>query len=280
MPSSLLPRCFSMAFALAFTAFVPVAQADEVRSGGASFASRPEVKKLECVTGERSKCPEGELLRVRGESLEQTDAVVFLGSSGRADDERATPDKRSPHRVLVRVPAGAHSGPVRVMSRVAGASRASRRLRVVAAPQPAAGVAPAGEGVFPVRGRYDFGTAVNRFGGGRGHEGQDVFAACATPIVAARSGVVSWTAFHRRAGNYVVITADDGTSQAYMHLLRPTIVQRRARVVAGQPIGQVGQTGRATGCHLHYESWTAPGWYRGGRAIDPLPELQQFAARD
>jgi len=82
-----------------------------------------------------------------------------------------------------------------------------------------------------------------------------------------------------RAGNYAVITADDGTSQAYVHMLQPATVIRDQRVTAGQPIGQVGETGRATGGHLHFELWTAPGWYQGGTAVDPLPELQQYATR-
>ena len=32
----------------------------------------------------------------------------------------------------------------------------------------------------------------------------------------------------------------------------------------GQRIGQVGESGNASGCHLHMEEWTAPGWYQGG----------------
>jgi len=273
-------RRLLIAFACLAAGPVATAGAHANHSGGARYDTRPVVSALECVSGERSRCARGQLLRVRGERLAQSDSVVFLGRSGRADDRRVRPDKRSPHRVVVRVPADAHSGPVRVTSRTEGRSRPSRRLRVTAAPVPLVAVAvPPGEGVFPVRGSYDFGTEVNGFGGGRGHGGQDVLARCSTPIVAARSGEVSAATVQSRAGNYVVITADDGTSQAYMHMLDRAVVARGERVAAGQAIGRIGRSGRASACHLHYESWTAPGWGRGGTAIDPLPELQQFAAR-
>ena len=46
-------------------------------------------------------------------------------------------------------------------------------------------------------------------------------------------------------------------------------------VRTGQPIGIVGDTGDATACHLHFEIWTAPGWYEGGSPIDPLPYLEE-----
>jgi murein DD-endopeptidase MepM/ murein hydrolase activator NlpD len=36
--------------------------------------------------------------------------------------------------------------------------------------------------------------------------------------------------------------------------------------------------GRASGCHLHFEMWTAPGWYQGGDVFDPLPELTRWDA--
>jgi Peptidase family M23 len=127
---------------------------------------------------------------------------------------------------------------------------------------------------FPVRGPHYFGEFGARFGGGRGHQGQDVFAACGTPIVAARGGKVEVKQYHERAGHYLVIDGHrTGMDYTYMHLRDAALVRVGQRVKTGQLLGYVGQTGRASGCHLHFETWTAPGWYTGGSAVDPLPSL-------
>jgi len=134
--------------------------------------------------------------------------------------------------------------------------------------------------IFPVRGRHGFGDAANAFGAGRAghsHQGQDVLAKCGTPLVAAVGGVVRTRAVQSLAGNYVVI--DDPItkrSYVYAHLRTPAIVRPGQRVSAGDPIGVVGETGDATTCHLHFELWTAPGWYAGGQPIDPLPTLKAW----
>jgi len=137
--------------------------------------------------------------------------------------------------------------------------------------------------VFPVRGPHSFGTGADAFGAGRAghiHQGQDVLARCGTPLVAARGGVVIQRTFQSLAGNYVVIQDPlTGMSNVYAHLRTPAIVRRGQRVDTGQPIGVVGETGDAVGCHLHFELWTAPGWYRGGQPIDPLPTLQSWDHR-
>jgi len=133
------------------------------------------------------------------------------------------------------------------------------------------------DSTFPIDGDYKFATlATNGFGGGRGHQGNDIFADCSTPLVAARAGRVQRTASQSRAGNYVVLQDADGESFAYMHMRDRALVETGDRVQAGQTVGYVGQTGRASGCHLHFEHWTAPGWYEGGRAIDPRPILKRW----
>ncbi|MBS1871412.1 MAG: M23 family metallopeptidase [Actinobacteria bacterium] len=134
--------------------------------------------------------------------------------------------------------------------------------------------------VFPVRGPHDYGQGAAAFGAGRAghvHQGQDVMAACGTPLVAARGGRVVMRAYQALAGNYVVIQDPiTGQSNMYAHLRTPALVKRGQRVETGQPIGVVGETGDATACHLHFEIWTAPGWYRGGAPIDPLPTLKRW----
>jgi murein DD-endopeptidase MepM/ murein hydrolase activator NlpD len=127
---------------------------------------------------------------------------------------------------------------------------------------------------FPIRGPHGYGEFAARFGGGRGHQGQDVFAACGTPLVAARGGKVKFKQYHSRAGYYLVIDGQrTGIDYAYMHLRSPALVDPGDRVRTGQLIGYVGRTGDATACHLHLELWTSPGWYDGGHAFDPLPSL-------
>lgn len=133
------------------------------------------------------------------------------------------------------------------------------------------------DSTFPIKGDYQFGTlATNGFGGGRGHQGNDIFADCGTPLVAVRAARVQTTASQSRAGNYVVLQDADGESFAYMHMRDRAVVDAGDRVRAGQVVGYVGQTGRASGCHLHFERWTAPGWYEGGQAIDPRPILKRW----
>ena len=132
-----------------------------------------------------------------------------------------------------------------------------------------------GSGTFPIRGRHTYGDGL---GAGRGHQGQDLLASCGKPVVAAMSGRVRLVDYQASgAGNYVVIKGKDRRfDYVYMHMLRRLSVEEGDRVEAGDQIGLVGSTGRSTACHLHFEMWTAPGWYNGGDVANPKPSLKAW----
>jgi murein DD-endopeptidase MepM/ murein hydrolase activator NlpD len=118
---------------------------------------------------------------------------------------------------------------------------------------------------FPVRGPHSYGDGVGAPRVGHTHQGQDVLAACGTPLQAARGGRVQYRAYQSAAGNYIVIDGKGtGHDYAYMHLKKPSRLDEGDKVKTGEKIGVVGATGDATGCHLHFEEWSSPGWYEGG----------------
>jgi murein DD-endopeptidase MepM/ murein hydrolase activator NlpD len=135
---------------------------------------------------------------------------------------------------------------------------------------------------FPVAGAFDWGGEGSLFGAkrdGHSHQGQDLAAAEGTPVVAPRGGLVEAVQYQAEgAGHYVVLDGDDEDHDyVFMHLRTGSIlVEEGDRVRTGQEIGEVGNTGRSTGPHLHFEIWVG-GWYAGGEPIDPLPLLQSWA---
>lgn len=154
----------------------------------------------------------------------------------------------------------------------------AERLAARMAQKPA--VPPVDGAMFPIRGTWDWGSPATTFRArGGAHQGVDMFAACGTPLVAASSGTVKIRKFEARAGNYVVLTGTpSGEDQVYMHLQGPSPLAVGDAVQAGSPIGTTGDTGDAEGCHLHFELWTAPGWYEGGAPRDPTADLKAWAS--
>jgi murein DD-endopeptidase MepM/ murein hydrolase activator NlpD len=136
--------------------------------------------------------------------------------------------------------------------------------------------APTGSMMFPVAGAHTIGDGFGAARSGHSHEGQDIMAACGTPLVAVSRAKVKWVSFQGAAGNYVVIR-NKKLHQDYMyaHLAARASVTKGQIVQPGQQIAIVGQTGDATACHLHFELWLGK-WYRGGHPIDPLPYLQTY----
>ena len=103
------------------------------------------------------------------------------------------------------------------------------------------------------------------------HDGMDI-AGCGygSNIFAAESGTVYTVSYKYDNGQYITIQHDNGYFTMYAHLCSGcTYVKQGDRVQRGQPIGGMGQTGFATGVHLHYAIWTGPPYY-GGTALNPM----------
>lgn len=95
--------------------------------------------------------------------------------------------------------------------------------------------------------------------GVHGYNGIDIGARTGEAILAAASGTVIVSKFRTEGnpwfggyGNYVMIQHSNGTQTLYGHM-SAVYVAVGARVEQGQPIGEVGSTGKSTGPHLHFE---------------------------
>lgn len=115
----------------------------------------------------------------------------------------------------------------------------------------------------------EFGKRKNPFSGEmKNHNGIDLAAAEGTPVYAIKDGAV-YAAIEKdpEFGNYIILSHDLGKmTSVYAHLSKIT-VDRYQYVKKGDVIGYVGQTGKATGPHLHFEIRT------GGKAEDPRIKL-------
>jgi murein DD-endopeptidase MepM/ murein hydrolase activator NlpD len=109
--------------------------------------------------------------------------------------------------------------------------------------------------LWPVAGRVgsSFGSRQDPINGeGAFHSGIDIEAAYGTPVRATADGRVTGDNFGAGYGRQVVLDHGHDLLTVYGHLSSIAVVPGQ-HVSRGQVIGNVGQTGRATGPHLHYE---------------------------
>lgn len=83
------------------------------------------------------------------------------------------------------------------------------------------------------------------------HSGIDLAAPHGTPVLAAKSGTVTYVGWYGTGGNAVIVNHGDGVRTVYMHLSGFN-TSKGATVQAGECIAFVGTTGRSTGPHLHF----------------------------
>ena len=140
--------------------------------------------------------------------------------------------------------------------------------RVLAQDQLAAGAAPLP--TFPVQGAVT-GSAYGMrdhpvSGDAKFHHGIDVGAEQGSPVLAARSGTVTYAAERGTYGNLVVVDHGDGVETRYAHQSAIDVAVGE-RVVQGAQLGAVGSTGLSTGPHLHFEVRV------DGHSVDPAQFL-------
>jgi len=109
--------------------------------------------------------------------------------------------------------------------------------------------------LWPLEGRVtsSFGEREDPINGeGAFHSGIDICAPFGTPVRAAADGEVSSAEMGAGYGREVVLTHGHDLETVYGHLSAIAVLPGQ-HVLRGQVIGYVGQSGRATGPHLHYE---------------------------
>lgn len=124
--------------------------------------------------------------------------------------------------------------------------------------------------IWPLQGRISsyFGRRQLGLGTASFHSGLDIAAPSGSPIIAVRSGTVTFAGWSDRGyGNLVKVRHAGGVETWYAHGSR-ILVSVGQSVAQGERIMLVGSTGLSTGPHLHLEM------HVGGRAIDPLSELR------
>jgi murein DD-endopeptidase MepM/ murein hydrolase activator NlpD len=106
--------------------------------------------------------------------------------------------------------------------------------------------------IWPVPNFYRVSSAFGKRGG-RHHDGIDIPAPKGTPIVSVDNGVVVYSDNGIRGyGNMIVVAHSDDIFTVYAHN-RKNNVSKGDRVSKGEKIAEIGNTGRSTGPHLHFE---------------------------
>jgi murein DD-endopeptidase MepM/ murein hydrolase activator NlpD len=104
------------------------------------------------------------------------------------------------------------------------------------------------------------------------HTGIDLRAPEGAPILAARGGVVTSAGPRGGYGNAVEIDHGGGLTTLYAHASQLNVAPGDT-INPGDKVGEVGDTGKTTGPHLHFEVRV------GGKAIDPKKALNAYGVR-
>jgi len=114
-----------------------------------------------------------------------------------------------------------------------------------------------------------YGTRIDPFSGKKAwHEGVDFAGKAGSDIVAVASGVVSWSGERYGYGKMVEVAHGDGVITRYAHN-QENLVKVGDMVRRGDVVALMGNSGRSTGPHVHFEV------HKNGRPVDPASYLRR-----
>lgn len=140
---------------------------------------------------------------------------------------------------------------------------------LLSAEQLQAAATPAGR---PIRRGWQsspYGNRIDPITGKRAwHDGADFAGREGSDILAVASGVVSWSGYQNGYGNLIEVSHGDGLSTRYGHNAE-NLVEVGDLVRRGDVIALMGNTGRSTGPHVHFEV------FKNGRTVDPATYVKR-----
>lgn len=103
-----------------------------------------------------------------------------------------------------------------------------------------------------------------------------------TRVASIQGGKVKWTGWYHDYGNTVFVETPDGKVEMYAHLSSMT-VKKGQPIAPGDQVGVMGNTGRSTGAHLHFEVWGHSNWTHPDQSsrqvISPWDYLKNFKGK-
>jgi murein DD-endopeptidase MepM/ murein hydrolase activator NlpD len=128
---------------------------------------------------------------------------------------------------------------------------------------------PAGKPILSGWLSSHFGSRIDPFSGKKAwHEGIDFAGREGSDIIAVASGVVSWSGERSGYGNMVEVAHGDGVITRYAHN-QENLVKVGDMVRRGDVVALMGNSGRSTGPHVHFEV------HKNGRPVDPASYLRR-----
>lgn len=214
---------------------------------------------------------ETSLLEMESETIDQLTRRLggrFGLAQGRATDAEILPDGQKLIELLFPDPSGSEGW----SRKASDLGEATSRLRMDLTRMESQASAKMQQleqtpSIMPARGQMcsPFGWRLHPvFGEYILHAGQDITGPTGIPVVATAMGKVVTREYSSSFGNYVVIAHGSGIRTLYAHL-HSFKCELGDNVRRGQVIGLLGNTGRSTGPHVHYEV------HQGQQPINPAP---------